>query len=960
MKNDAFSSNIFSSFREVESYIESLNTTVEKGNAFEHFAKYYLLLNKNLYEIENVYTRSEIPIEIKEKLKFELTDYGVDGVIVRNDQKIIAYQAKFRSNRIPPSYRELSTFWTESEYADLRMIITNANSLPRPTQNRRNQLVVMGDDFDLLSTVFFESLHQIARGRVIRTSLAEPRPYQQKIINDVVSHFENHDRGKVIAACGIGKTLISKWIQESLNSKTTLFMAPSLSLIKQTLEEWSTKTKEPISFLAVCSDDTVAEGITEDDDITTTANNINFPVTTNPEEIKNFLINKTDKPKVIFSTYHSVDAISNAVLTMDHFQFDLALYDEAHRTAGAKNTNMFIRALDNEYVPIKKRLFLTATERVVTPRLKKFAETAGVEVFSMDDTQKYGVTFSELNFGNAISQGIIADYKVIVCSMEEEELLNLVSLKENVTLDVEDNEKQAKVEILLKQIILAKAVKELGVKKVISYHHRVKAADDFVHGTNINPNLQDIFAQVNPEIPDFELYTETVSGKMSAGIRKDILNKFANSKYGIVSNAKCLTEGIDVPAIDAIYFADPKSSTVDIIQAIGRALRKSKNKEDKTAYILLPVIFPRNSQGFNGINSETFDTLHSVIQALRDQDNDLAQIIDELNYKNSTGSHSEKKSQDLDLQNKVSMLPNNKIRIEDFEYALQFRISDINRSSTHEERFKPDNRATSIKRLFTSIGDYNVEAFKNNLVLPTVQLFDQNYAVLKTISLKLNNNNISHTSRLGAIEKIDKTGYKLTEIGTYLKHNPDAFESIFQHQLLKYYKTEEGVTIFPYRALFKVFLKLDYIRKFDFVLTIYPLRDTSDENIDNIVEEIRYLQQTYTDKQIMILNEQNKLRLLDVLNDRYNITLGYNDVWTSRGTAYNQFNYFFRHLLTFEDSFSKGSLKHSIQVNQGSRIYLKKLLEDTSAIESLAQNNSEELLFKKYTSLDTSSSFIGS
>lgn len=944
----------YESFKEFEKVVESIDSTTKKGNIFELFSKYYLIINKELYEIEEVYSRLEVPSAIKEKLKFELTDYGVDGVYVRNDGKIVAYQAKFRSNRIPPTYRELTTFWTESEYADMRMIITNANTLPKPAQNRKNQMAIVGVDFDSLNQYFFDALSTISKGETVaKPSPLTPFPYQEKIISEVIDKFETHDRGKVLAACGTGKTLVGKWIQERLAANTTLFMAPSLSLIKQTIEAWSTKTESPISFIAVCSDETVTQSLTsEDEDYITISGNVNFPVTTDPKEIRDFLLKDSERRKVVFSTYHSVDAISNALITMDGFQFDLALYDEAHRTAGTKNSSMFIRALDNKYVPISKRLFLTATERIVTPRIKKHAEKAGVEVFSMDDTQRYGITFSELNFGDAIQKKIIADYKVIVCAMDEEELLQLISSKADVSLDIDDKEKQTKIDNLLKQIILAKAVKELDVKKIISYHGRVKTADEFIFGDDTHPSLEDIFAQVTPDIPDFDLYTNHVNGHMSAADRNEILQSFAKSKFGVISNAKVLTEGIDVPEIDAIYFSDPKSSTVDIIQAIGRALRKAQGTE-KTAYILLPVVFPKGSQGFSGINAEAFDTLHSVIQALRDQDTDLAQIIDELNYKNSTVGRLDNEESDEDLRNKVTLLSGNKVRIEDFESALHFRISDVNRSSTNEEKIIPENRASSIKRMFTSIGDYNIDAFKENLVIPTLELFDNKDQILKTASLKINNNNISHSGRLGVINTVRKGSYQLTELGNYLKNHPDQFDDIFRRQLLRFYKVDNGTTIFPYRAILKILMSISCLRKFDFVLCIYPLRDTSNESIAATIEEIKYLQSTYTSDQISILNEQNKMRLLDLLNDRYGLTLGYNDLWTSRGTAYNQFNYFLRHLMVFGNHFSKTHGKHTINVNPGSRAHLESLLKESEAIELEAKNsdNKQEKLWHMYSKL---------
>jgi len=951
-------SNTFLSWKELEVVLEKTESTYDKGFIFEVFCKFYFLLNKDFYQIKEVYMRHEIPNDIKEKLNLEDTDHGVDGVILRNDGKLVAYQAKFRSNRIAPSYTELSTFWTESEYADYRLIISNCAKLPTETNRRKQQMVVLADTLDSLGPDFFILLQQMAQGsQPAKLELPTPRDYQLEIIDDVIKSFELSSRGKIISACGTGKTLVAKWINDKISANNTLFIAPSLSLVKQTLDEWTSKTPVKFDFIAVCSDNSVVNDV--DEDFTDLKiNELNFPVTTNPEEIKEFLLRDSNLSKVIFSTYHSVDAIMNALLEIPNFSFDLAVYDEAHRTAGTKDSSMFIYALDDKYIPVKHRLFMTATERIVTPRIKKFAQQAGVEVFSMDDISKYGPTFSELNFGTAIEKGIIADYKVVVCTINEDELYEIAQDNKYIQVDIGDDTSTITADNLLKQVILTKAVKELGIKKIISYHSRIDVAKKFIVGSSNQNSLRDIFTQICPNIKDENLYLASVNGSMSSGIRKDILNNFSSSEYGVVSNAKCLTEGVDVPVVDAVYFADPKDSTVDIIQAVGRALRK-KTFEQKTSYILIPVILPSGVNKFSGLKSEIFDTLHSVVQSLRDQDTTLAQMIDEVNYNIATGSKKSTLSNTgSNLGSKILVLPYDKINISDFESSLQFRIGEINSKGTNEPpkvifTGAKGERKGSIKRIFTSMGDYNMDAYKTSLALPTLEKFSSSSDIITNSDIKINNNNVSHTFRLGAIDKYDKKNYSMTSIGEFILNNPDNFKDIFQYQLLKYHivNKENDELLFPYRAWFKVMREVRKIRKLDFIYCLYPLKDTNDETIAEAIENIRYLKETYIypDK----LSDDNKEKVLNLLNHKFGIELDFKDVWSSRGTSYNQFNYFSKHLLTFENIFQTGNEKHTLEVIPGAIVNIDTLLDSTSQIENFALgSNNEDALRNLYTKID--------
>ena len=365
--------NTYLSFSEWEDAVETISNTTEKGDAMEHLVYFYLKSNSQYYDIKEIYTEDHIPEQLRVQLKLERKDNGVDGVIVRNDGKTIAYQVKFRSAHAVPTAQELATFWAESEYADYRLICANCANLPKVSGKKKNQMSILLDKFLKLDFAFFEEFQKYLKGDIsARSTTKKAVPegayqYQQHLINQITDGLSKHDRGKFIAACGTGKTLVAMWVHESMKAGDILFVVPSLALIRQTLDSWIHNCSVPFSYLCVCSDPSVAA--LEDDEVNTLASDVDFPVTTNPDDIHTFLSGSAEK-KVIFATYNSLDAISNALFETK-FTFDLGIFDESHRTAGRKDSLMFVYGMEDDYIPIKKRLFMTATERLVSPRLKK-------------------------------------------------------------------------------------------------------------------------------------------------------------------------------------------------------------------------------------------------------------------------------------------------------------------------------------------------------------------------------------------------------------------------------------------------------------------------------------------------------------------------------------------------------------------------------------------------------------
>lgn len=427
--------NRYTCWDDVEKDIESISVTKEKGDAFEQFAYAYFTYFKDIYQIRELFMGPDIPEEYKNTYKLEKKDSGVDGLIIRENGSSVAYQVKFRSDQEAPSYDDLTSFWAESEHASERCIFANCYTLPKQSYKKKDQFTILRDSLTSLDEDFYSWLYNFANtgDSTVQKEKYKPLKHQEKMIDEVVRGFETMSRGKLLAACGTGKTLTALWIKEELNCGVVLFVAPNLALIKQTLESWMPQANSPFNYLCVCSDETVADS-DDEDDFAADISYIDVPVTTDPQKIREFIEYASEKDKVIFSTYQSLDAIVLALSDVENFAFDIAFFDEAHRTAGNKDSDMFIYGMNDEFVPCKRRLFMTATERFVNPRIVGRAKQLNYEVFSMDNEEQYGITFSALPFRAAIEQGIISDYKIILCCMNESELKKIIQDNQIISL----------------------------------------------------------------------------------------------------------------------------------------------------------------------------------------------------------------------------------------------------------------------------------------------------------------------------------------------------------------------------------------------------------------------------------------------------------------------------------------------------------------------------------------------
>lgn len=905
----------YNSWKELEKVIENLNNTHDKGEVFEQFIYIYFLLNKSLYQIKEIYRPNSIPKIFRDKYKLEKRDSGVDGLIIRNDGKAAAYQVKFRAGRKKPKYDELAKFWVEGRYTDINYTIANTYGITGLAKKNEKSMEILVDVFDSLDSAFFSELHSYTNNISYNRVSKEPRDYQQAMIDNVVNGFQANDRGKLIAACGTGKTLAALWIAEKLEAKVVLFLAPSLALIRQTLLSWSANYKNDFQYICVCSDKTISDG-NLDEQNAIKLSEFCVPVTTKSCEVVDFLSTEKKKNHYIFSTYQSLSVIADAMNGLMSFAFDLTVFDESHRIAGTKETTMFNQALSNHIVPSNKRLFMTATERLIRPSIKKKANNENRMVFSMDDKAIFGPLFHRYNFGDAISDKVISDYQIVVAGIQEGKFYKWLS--ENAELEVNDPQLgYARAEVLFSQLILAKSIKEFPINKVISFHSSVENAKVFSGSYGSVLDLKNIIKKYNKQILGRDLFSSHVNGKMSSAARAEVFNDFIDADFAVVSNAKCLTEGVDVPSIDCVYFVDRKSSLIDIVQACGRALRKEDSK-DKTAFFLLPILIPDNSTSEEILNLEAFETVFNVIQSLRDQDNRLSEWIDCLNKDVVKGKFKKYKKY---KGNPIVVTFPNEISLDEFEEKLYLKIAHVNKNPSTLKYNSPKNyakleRKSGQVRIFKTLGDYSFNTYFNKLVIPSMNKFKGKKRV-SSIDLKVNHNNVSHTRRLGLITR-DSKDFILTPLGNEYINETIEDKELFKRQMLRYFtednKNQNPRFLFPYRACIKILLEVKSISFYDFAFGIYHLYDGSEESILGAIQDIRFLREEYP--KLSSVNDHNKSRILKELNDYYSTSYSENDIWAKKTTINNQFIYFRDHLSLFDefieiDADKKIVLKHN-------------------------------------------------
>ena len=623
--------NGLSAFSELERRIEQLPSEKERGDAFEVFVEAHLNTDETA-QADEVWVTANVPPEIRHALNLPSSDYGYDGVFRTRLGELVAWQAKFRTGRTALPYRELSTFFGITEKAERRVVITNSVGIAEVAKSRTNFNATRGTDFDRLDAAQLALIAAWIEGTPTARQVREPLPHQRAALNDIASELATHDRATVVMACGTGKTLVALWAAEQHEVKHVLVLVPSLNLLRQTLHEWAKWTNWGVSFryLCVCSDPKVGAGL---DEIEIRPEDTDFPVRTDPAIVRRFLDAGDDAVSVVFCTYQSATVVGEALRDME--PFDLGIFDEAHKTTGRESTRYGF-ALKDKNLPIKKRLFLTATPRHYD--IRKRDQEGDFAVASMDNEAVYGRVAHRLTFAQAADQKIIVPYKVVISVVDSDMIDN--ALLDQSEVSIKGDPVRAKW--VAHQIALARAVEEHDVKRIITFHSSIRAAAAFA---------SDTAEGVGFHLPNFQRFH--VSGEQPTAERDEHMRAFARVPRGVITNARCLTEGVDVPSVDMVAFMNPRRSRVDIVQAVGRAMRTSG--DGKTCgYVLVPL-FLELRQGetlTEALARSDFDEIAQVLNAMRDNDDELSDIIQALSVdKGRTGGFDESR-----LADKVEVL----------------------------------------------------------------------------------------------------------------------------------------------------------------------------------------------------------------------------------------------------------------------------------------------------------------
>jgi superfamily II DNA or RNA helicase len=590
-----------------------------RGSQFERICKWFLT-NDPLYKsrLRHVWLWKEWPD------RWSDTEAGIDLVAEDFDGQLWAIQAKaYDQDRDIPK-RELDKFLSESNQAKFsqRLLIATTDGLHHIA---RRTMAAQEKDVSFIGLSDLREADEYLDWPVspddLRPSLpptpGEPRDYQRVAINDVVAGFEKADRGQLVMACGTGKTLTSLFIKEALAAGRTLVLLPSLSLLKQTLRVWSTNMRDDFAYLPVCSDPTVSRG---DDAAVMYTSDLGVPVTTDPAKIAQFL--RRRGPRVVFSTYQSSPQIAAAFSLGRVPAFDLVIADEAHRCAGPVSSD-FATILDPAKIKAKHRLFMTATPRYFTGKVIRQSNEVDFAYASMDDEGRFGPVFHRLGFSDAIKRGLLTDYQVVVIGVDDATYRGWAEKGTLVTLD---GKAPTNARTLAGQIGLAKAMRKYNLRRTISFHSRVSSAKRFTSSMN------EVLAWMPPrQRPTGRLWAEHASGEMSAGERGRLiqwLSQLGDGERGLLANARCLAEGVDVPTLDGVAFIDPRRSEIDIVQAVGRAIRRADDKSVGT--IVIPVFVDNESNPQVALNDSAFKPVWDVIKALRSHDDEIGERLDEL------------------------------------------------------------------------------------------------------------------------------------------------------------------------------------------------------------------------------------------------------------------------------------------------------------------------------------------
>lgn len=630
-------------------------------------------------------------------------DTGIDVVAFTKDGEYWAIQCKFYDNQTYMNKPAVDSFLSTSSRTfrddsgnkvafNQRIWVATTNKWGKNALEAMNNqvppcLILYPNELAADETVDWEQLVKEKFGQDAQKHIPrKPKPHQVEALERAHNYYADHDRGKMIMACGTGKTFTSLRLveQETQGKGLILVLVPSIALINQTLNEWNNFANETLHNICVCSDRTASQRKNkENDHPDENPNKLALPASTNYRSLVRQLVSahkQADGMTVVYSTYQSIDVVSEAqkilngekkenVVMESIFQmgdvssldpdwdctFDYIVCDEAHRTTGqimGDKESDFTKVHHNDFIKARKRLYMTATPRLYQASAKKKAEENSIVLCSMDDPAMYGEEFYRIGFGKAVEMGLLSDYKVLILTVRDN-----LELPATLTQSIQDPNQEVNVDEALKLYgcmdALSKRVdpSSQDVKDVDpGLMHRAVAFCSKIAASKAVTATFNAYSESIGDMMDEQIDEDTVriqakhiDGGMDAGTRNDLIQWLnaaptEGNECRMLTNVRCLSEGVDVPALDAVIFLSARNSQVDVVQSVGRVMRRAPGK--KYGYIIIPVVVPSEGEPEAILDkNKDYQVIWSVLNALRAHDDRFNANINkiELNEKRPTG-----------------------------------------------------------------------------------------------------------------------------------------------------------------------------------------------------------------------------------------------------------------------------------------------------------------------------------
>lgn len=647
----------------------------DKGDRFERLMQSYLKTDpKYAYLFKKVWLWNEFP----GRNDLGGGDTGIDLVALTNDGDYWAIQCKcFQENSIidkPTVDSFLSTSSRQFKNEQLKTVkfsqrlwISTTNKWgPNATEAIKSQdpPVSRINLYDLQEApVDWDKLEKGIHGEIARNAKKSLRPHQTEALELTNKHFKKAERAKLIMACGTGKTFTSLRIaeRETKGKGLVLFLVPSIALLGQTLREWSADAEEEINAICICSDPEITKKKTKNDDSDNfSVVDLALPASTDTKDIVSQFKHIKDSNRkgmtVVFSTYQSIDVIAKAqkeISKIGFDEFDLIICDEAHRTTGVslsgEDESAFTKVHDNKFLKAKKRLYMTATPRLYSDDAKSKAAQADALLCSMDDVKLYGEEVYRIGFGEAVERSLLTDYKVLILTLNEQDVppavQRMIADKEN-EINTDDASKLIGcINALSKQVLgdegIIKSTDPEPMRRAVAFCSSIAVSRKITatYNTATDAYLGSLPAEKKEQM--VSLSSKHIDGTMSAPERDELLGwlkaDIDDNECRILTNVRCLSEGVDVPSLDAVMFLSARNSQVDVVQSVGRVMRKAPNK--KYGYIIIPVVVPANVEADKALDdNERYKVVWTVLNALRAHDDRFNATVNkiELNRKRPT------------------------------------------------------------------------------------------------------------------------------------------------------------------------------------------------------------------------------------------------------------------------------------------------------------------------------------